>query len=256
MTPRLVTAGELAAAIDELARPRLIVFDCDGVLAPIVAHADDAVLSPGVGDALAQLSHADDTTVAVLSGRSLAGLAQFELAESVEVLGSYGSERRGRSGASLSAEQTALLGDVAVLAADAVETAGDGAWVEHKPASVVVHVREADADLGATALRRARDEAHRMHGVFVHEGKAVVELAVHRTDKGSAISALVTELGPASVVYFGDDEPDEMAFNAIGRAQLTSIGVRVGAVEASAATHQLADSSEIAPLLAAINETR
>ena len=38
------TLAELAAATP---RPLLVAFDCDGVLSPIVEHADDAVLLPG-----------------------------------------------------------------------------------------------------------------------------------------------------------------------------------------------------------------
>ena len=47
-----VVAAEVAA----LGRPLLAAFDVDGVLAPIVAHAADAALLPGLLDALGSLS--------------------------------------------------------------------------------------------------------------------------------------------------------------------------------------------------------
>lgn len=250
-----VSLVELAAHLDALPPTRLIVFDCDGVLAPIVAHADDAVLSPGVHDSLAALADTEGTSVAVVSGRSLAGLAQFDLPATLDVLGSYGAERRGHDAAPLSDERASLLASLTELTETAAGDAGDGAWVERKPSSVVLHVREADADRGGVALRRVRDAAERLHGVFVHEGKSVVELAVHRNDKGGAIHTLAAEQSPASIVYFGDDEPDEPAFEAVNRMPIDSVSVRVGPRDGTAATHILHDASEIPPLLAALTSS-
>ena len=247
-----VSPLDLAAHLDTLPPPRLIVFDCDGVLAPIVAHADDAVLSPGVRDSLAALAEVDGTHVAVVSGRSLAGLEQFDLPVTLDVLGSYGAERRGHDAAPLSDERVCLLDSLTRITETAAGDAGDGAWVEHKPASVVLHVREADADRGNVALRRVRDDAERLHGVFVHEGKSVVELAVHRNDKGGALDTLADERSPAAIVYVGDDEPDEAAFEAINRMPINSVSVRVGPRDGTAATHTLADASAVPALLAAL----
>lgn len=244
--------GDVAAVLAALPAPRLLVFDCDGVLAPIVSHADDALLLPGAGDALTALAAVGETTVAILSGRSLAGLEQFSFDESIEVVGSYGAERRGRDASDLGPERLELLERLTDLATGAAEVAGEGAWVEHKPASVVLHVREADPDAGALATRRVRDDAERLHGVFVHDGKSVVELAVHRSDKGTAIAGLLAEIQPASVVYLGDDEPDEAAFAEIAAHPIPAVGVRVGPSIPTAATHRLADPDAVVALVRAL----
>ncbi|MBA3288162.1 MAG: trehalose-phosphatase, partial [Acidimicrobiia bacterium] len=61
--------------------PLLIGLDVDGVLAPIVPYAGDAVLTPGVLDALSALSHhAEVAAVAVVSGRTVTDLARFTFA--------------------------------------------------------------------------------------------------------------------------------------------------------------------------------
>jgi len=242
----------LAAHLNALPTPRLIVFDCDGVLAPIVDHADDAVLAPGVRDSLAALADADATRVAVVSGRSLAGLAQFDLPDTLEVFGSYGAERRGRDASPLPDESLGLLSSLIEIAELAADDAGAGAWVERKPASVVLHVREADAGRGSVALRRVRDDAQRLRGVFVHEGKMVVELSVAHNDKGRTIETLADEQLPASVVYIGDDEPDEAAFEAVNRMQVPGVSIRVGFRDDTSATHTIPDAASVPTLLAAL----
>jgi len=249
---RRVDPDELANEIHRLPRPRLLVFDCDGVLAPLVEHADDAVLGPGTGPALAELAATTDTAVAVLSGRSLAGLEDFGFHDRLELVGSYGEERRGRPASRLDDDDRLLLTRLAALADDAATGAGDGAWVEHKPASVVLHVRQADSAAATVALRRARDEAQRLHGVYVHDGKSVVELAVHRSDTGTALQALIDEMRPASAVYVGDDQPDESAFEAIRDAAVPGLAIRVGDDASTRASHLLASTGAVTHLLRAL----
>ena len=82
--------------------------------------------------------------------------------------------------------------------------------------------------------------------------KSVVELAVHRNDKGGALDTLAEERSPASIVYLGDDEPDEAAFDAVNRLPIRSVSVRVGHRDGTAATHTLSDASAVPELLTAL----
>src|SRR4051794_29235145 len=59
----------LAREMAALARPMLVGLDVDGVLAPIVAHADNAELLPGMREAVTALAHR--VAVAVVSGRTV-----------------------------------------------------------------------------------------------------------------------------------------------------------------------------------------
>lgn len=219
----------VADAISSMPRPSLLVFDCDGVLAPLVDHADDSVLHDGVGELLTMLAARDGVTVAILSGRSLDGLAQFEFHESIVVAGSYGGERRGIGSPPLSDDETALLRRLDEIVVAAVDAAGDGAWVERKPTSVVVHVREAHPSRRADALDLARTLSAELVGHEVHEGSDVVELMARPTDKGAGLDRLRAEFDPASVLYVGDDVPDEDAFARLVGSR--DIGVKVGGGE-------------------------
>ncbi|MEM8748432.1 MAG: trehalose-phosphatase, partial [Actinomycetota bacterium] len=157
-----MTVDDPLAVADEIAsltRPLLVVFDCDGVLAPIVEHPDDSRLLDGTSRLLTDLAAPDDVSVAILSGRSVAGLDQFDFDPAIDVVGSYGNERRGDDGPALTRGERELLQRLVVLAEEGAAAAGDGAHVEHKPASVVLHVRPADPERGASALASTRTRA-------------------------------------------------------------------------------------------------
>jgi trehalose-phosphatase len=235
-----------AAVADDVAgRPGrlLAAFDVDGVLAPIVSHAADAALLPGVLDALIALAAL--TPVGVVSGRAVENLERFGFPESFLVAGSHGAERRGVPLAPLSALERQRLGRLHSLAARAAAGAGSGAWVETKPTSVVLHVREADAERGDAALEELARLAALVSGADVRRGHAVVELATRPATKAAAIGAMRLDLPPGPVLYVGDDITDEDVF-----ASLTPIdvGVRVGP-GATAATRRLRDPQDVLKLV-------
>jgi trehalose 6-phosphate phosphatase len=234
-TPDEVVARCLAAP-----RPLLVGLDVDGVLAPIVAHADDARLLPDTLEVVERLAAV--TPVAVVSGRSLDDLERrFGFPPSVAVVGSHGLEARGAASLELSPAAAARLGDLAELAGRVA--VGDGVWVEHKPASVVLHVREASHEVATRAvealLRATPADVHVKHG---HE---VVELFAVATSKADAIERLRRSTQAASVAYVGDDRTDEEVLATLGPAD---IGVRVGPGH-SVAPLRLSDPFAVASFL-------
>lgn len=235
----------VAAAIAALSRPTLVVFDCDGVLAPLTDHADDSRLGDGVGDALERLSEVDGVDVAILSGRSLAGLAQFEFADTITVAGSYGGERRGVDVSELTDAEASLMVEADRILRHAVEIAGDGAWIERKPTSLVLHVREADPDNGAAGITSVREAQQSLSGHECHEGSNVLEIMARPADKGRGLDDLRRDLAAASVVYLGDDVPDEDAFARLGAAD---VGVKVGPGD-SRASHRLDDPAAVSAMI-------
>ena len=235
-----------AAVADDVAgRPGrlLAAFDVDGVLAPIVSHAADAALLPGVLDALIALAAL--TPVGVVSGRAVENLERFGFPESFLVAGSHGAERRGVPLAPLSAPERQRLGRLHSLAARAAAEAGSGAWVETKPTSVVLHVREADAERGDAALEELARLAALVSGADVRRGHAVVELATRPATKAAAIGAMRLDLPPGPVLYVGDDITDEDVFSSLTQID---VGVRVGP-GATAATRRLRDPQDVLMLV-------
>jgi trehalose-phosphatase len=214
----------VAAVAGALTRPVLVGLDVDGVLAPIVSHASDARLLPGVLDAVAALAAV--TPVAVVSGRSVEDLGRFGFPENVEIVGMHGLERRNEAPVELGQHEQRRFDRLARLAADAASSAGDGAWVEMKPAGVVLHVREAPPETSAASVAELHRQAADVTGAHVLPGHGVVELLARATSKATAMAALHDEIGGGGgVVFVGDDLTDEEVFVALGDDGCT---IRVG----------------------------
>ncbi|MCO1339339.1 trehalose-phosphatase [Kocuria polaris] len=257
LSPELRTATEALAEVDHL----LVALDFDGTLAPFVGRPEDARALPGSAEALARLGGGDApgsgprTTTALLSGRHLESLRLVASPpEEVLLVGSHGAERyspeTGDEPLTLSGAQEALLAEV-TAALRGVSEAFAGARLEHKPSGVVLHVRQCSPADGAAALARARTALAGERDVHVTEGKAVLEAAVVRVDKGVGLDWLRSVSGAATVVFAGDDVTDEHAFSTLRPGDL---GVKVGDGETGAAFRvgSLEDVTEFLNLLASV----
>lgn len=236
----------LAAEVAALPAPHLIGFDVDGVLAPIVGHAADAALLPGVLDHLIAL--AARGPVAVVSGRSVVDLARFGFPASIMVAGSHGAERRGLPLRPLTRAESVVLGRLRVLADQAALDAGPGAWVESKPTGVVLHVREAAPERSGPVLRHLVEVGRLVAGAQVKQGHSVVELAARPASKAIAVRAMWDESGAASVAFVGDDITDEDVFGSLTAGDL---GIKVGP-GATVATRRLPGPAEVVRFMAAL----
>src|SRR5690349_9674325 len=126
-----------------------------------------------------------------------------------------------------------------------------GVTVETKPASVALHVRNADRADGDAALREARTAAEDWD-VHLTEGKAVLEFAVIDTDKGEAVDILRDQHDASAVVFFGDDVTDEKAFR---RMRESDVGVKVGSGE-TLARYRVDSPESVATALQLLLDTR
>jgi len=235
----------LAGIAARMVRPLLVGLDVDGVLAPIVAHADDAELLPGVLSAIGRLAAQDGVSVAIVSGRALGDLGRFGFPDDVDVFGTHGLERRDAPPVRLGDIEQRRYDRLAELAEVAARRAGDGAWVEIKPAGVVLHVREAPPETSATSVAELHRHAEDVTGAHVKAGKSVVELLARTTSKATAVTELGAELGATAIVFVGDDRTDEEVFVALGDSDCS---IRVGPGD-TAARHRLADPAAVLAFL-------
>jgi len=239
---------DLASIAAALPRPILVGLDVDGVLAPIVAHADEAMLLPGMLETVNELAHR--VAVAVVSGRTVGDLERFGFPDHVEVFGLHGMERSGERSIELAEHERQRLDRLHRLAADAAREAGAGAWVEVKPASVVLHVREASSDGAARSAEDLRARAAGITGVHILPGKGVVELLTRATSKSHAVEELRAEIEARSIVFVGDDRTDEEVFTSVDGDGCT---IRVGPGP-TAARHRLAGPPEVLQFLRSLAE--
>jgi trehalose 6-phosphate phosphatase len=235
------------------AEPRLLVVcDFDGTLAPIVA--DPAAARPHLAAmaALIDLAQQPGTTVALVSGRSLADLARLSGAPAgVRLVGSHGAEFDHDVVRALDAD--ALVRRAALATAvDKIVRGTPGVLVEHKPAGVAVHVRNASRPDAARVLEAVRRGPAQLAGVHATAGKEVLELSVVPTSKGAAIAELRGDLAAGAVLFVGDDVTDETGFAVLIPGD---VGVKVG-TEPSLAQYEVDSPTAVAELLDALAERR
>jgi trehalose-phosphatase len=228
----------------------LLGLDVDGVLAPIVSRAERSKLLPGVLPVLRRLARC--IPVAIVSGRSVDDLESlYRFPGDVVVVGSHGLETRGGPRVELDGGERERLEALRALAAEAATIAGSGAWLEHKPASVVLHVRQAGEQSGRNATRWLVDHAAQIEGGHVKTGHAVVELLARTTSKADAIERLRRHYGRAIVAFAGDDLTDEEVFAGLGPRDF---GVRVGPGP-TVARYRLAGPPQVLTWLALLSST-
>jgi trehalose 6-phosphate phosphatase len=224
LTPELRGALRKIAATDHL----LVAMDFDGTMAPIVGHADDARPLPRAAAAFAGLAVLPRTTTALISGRALASLRNVA-SPPVDTLlvGSHGAEAwlgPGSAGLALDDDQKARLAEVRSILADIVEQA-PGTMLEDKPAGVVLHTRQAADDVAQDAVAAARSMLQDRRGVFLKDGKRVLETSVVNASKGEGVTFLRQVTGATAVLFAGDDTTDE---DALARLEPGDVGVKVG----------------------------
>lgn len=220
-------------------------------MAPIVSNPDDARPLADSAAALGSLAALPATTAALISGRALRDLATLSrMPPEVHLIGSHGSEFDSGFVQAIDESATALLGRIRdALGSIAAEYTGVA--IESKPASVAMHVRNADPADATQALTKARD-ASQHWAAQVTEGKAVIEFAVIQTDKGQALDILRHRESASAAVFIGDDVTDEKAFR---RLHEPDIGIKVGDGETLAA-YRIDSPEEVALVLETLVEAR
>lgn len=234
-------APQLCRALDRasLGSPLVVALDFDGTMAPLVDRPDAARPLPQSAQLAQELSRQPGIITALISGRDLQSLREVYPGPRPEVLiGSHGAEREVPISLHAAAQRIELTDPQAELLRAVTELLGEisanfpGTALEYKPASTVLHVRQAEEQLGLQALAAAQQRLAQLPGLRLLAGKAVLEASVLSATKGQALAWLREVSGAASLLFVGDDVTDEDGFKILGPDDL---GIKVGAGETAAA---------------------
>ena len=191
----------LQAAISTLASTErlLVALDFDGTLAPLVDRPEDARATDRSRAAIERLAVADDTRVAIVSGRALASLDEVASPPDGTLLsGSHGVELQlDPAGVTIDLRDSemAKLERLSSIVEE-VAAGADGAWIERKPAGLALHTRRLNTTAGTALQHSARDKVEaELLGITVRTGKAVLEFAVRSSDKGESLARLRQHVG-------------------------------------------------------------
>jgi len=193
-----------------------LLFDIDGVLAPIVANARDARV-PGEALSLLERLCARYLLVGAISGRGLDAVDRMVPVQGLARGGNHGLQVAGPGGPHHlvpEAEAGVVVVREFVSGLTAQVLAPHGVWMEDKGASVSLHYREAaDREAAEAYLMGQVAPAAAAAGLRIRTGRMILELLpdvdVH---KGTALRAMVHESGARAVLYVGDDHTDADAW--------------------------------------------
>ena len=253
----LALSPELREAVRRIAGTEhlLVAVDFDGTMAPIVGRAQDARPLPRSAAAFAGLAVLPRTTTALISGRALASLRDVASPPvDTHLIGSHGAEvwlGPGSTELALDEDQKALLQEVRAEVA-AIVAEAPGTSLEDKPAGVVLHTRLAADDVAEDAVLAARSVLQDRKGVYLKEGKRVLETSVVNASKGEGVTFLRQATGATAVLFAGDDVTDEDAF---ARLEPGDVGVKVG-LDFTQAQYRVEAPAHVAELLEALLQAR
>ncbi|ARJ05952.1 hypothetical protein GCM10010988_11110 [Cnuibacter physcomitrellae] len=256
MTTDAIDTAALDRALERLAATErlLIALDFDGTLSPIVPRPEEARALPEADEALQALVAAPDTTVVLVSGRSMASLEHVSGSPAhVLLVGSHGAEVKDDDGVHVELDDDERGRREALhRALESAVADHDGVWVEGKPAGFAVHTRRASDEAASAARAAARSAVEGIDGLTEREGKGVLEFAVKATSKGDSLRTLRESTGATGVLFAGDDVTDEDGFAVLGEGDL---GLKVGPGE-TAAAYRVDDPAAVAGLLARLAALR
>lgn len=217
--------------------------DIDGTLFDIAATPDEVRTGRADTSLLSSLHTTAGGALALVSGRSLAGIDEL-VPLKLPASGQHGVERRDAQGRVLRAPfpVEALQGAVDGIREFAAQH--DGLVFENKGYCVALHYRLAPQLAGA-AHRVVREAAARIGDqVEVMGGKMVAELKPAGRNKGMAIEEFMREAPFAGrqPVFLGDDVTDEQGFKVVNGLGGHTVKVGEGP---SAARWRLKGPSEV-----------
>lgn len=235
---------EPAALAPALRRPFGLFLNLNGTLAPIAPRPEAAAVPDATRQVLKQVVTLADLVV-VVTGAPREHARRLVGVEGIVYVGNHGCEHDGPDGAR--AGSPAVEARLQAAADDALRRLGDRrVLVERKGSGIGIHFRGARNPRAVRKqLLAALSPGHVRRHYHLVEGRCLIELRpVGGSDKGAAVTRLLTERAIVGALYLGDDRSDIPAFQAVRRLRATGgfgIAVAVANDEAVASVTEAAD---------------
>lgn len=232
---------EIAARYREAAS-RLLIFDYDGTLTPIVANPALAMPSQRLLDMLSRLAAETKNTVAVCSGRDRYTLDRWLGALPIVLSAEHGAFYREGTTWSQRSEGAVWDDEIFEIFQNTVERTPHSR-LERKNTALVWHYRQVDpwlADLRISQLLEALVSPCSRLGLQIMPGHKILEVKPVEFNKGRVVQYLLENGNYDFTMAMGDDTTDEDMFNALPK---DGVSIKVGSFSENA-RYWLGDSSQ------------
>jgi trehalose 6-phosphate phosphatase len=202
-----------------------LFLDYDGTLAEFAPTPDVIIPDPDVIELLTRLKNHPGIHPAIISGRRLAHIISLVPVAGVLLAGTYGIEMRLPGGELVNRLDYSKVRPVL----DSLKprwkqliVGRHGYYLEDKGWALAIHARFAEDQEAKSILSQAREIAdHQIDRKLfrILGGDKFLEIGPKLANKGVAIEYLLTNfpVNKALLVYVGDDDKDEEAFEVINR---------------------------------------
>lgn len=202
-----------------IARKRLLLFDYDGTLAPIVKNPDDAKPTSKLLRLLERLADDEHNDLVIVSGRSRDDLQQWLGELPIALAAEHGAlfRRKGGKNWHKTLAKTENWKDEIGELFDYYAEATPGAHVETKEWAIVWHYRNASpfyAQKHLVILKRLLRPLAKTYGLTIKEGKKILEVHPAEMHKGRVSQEWLIH-DHDFVLTIGDDTTDEDMFAAV-----------------------------------------
>jgi trehalose-phosphatase len=207
---------------------RLWLFlDYDGTLADFAPTPEDIIPDETLIALIADLASQPDIRVTIISGRRLAHIQSLIPVEGVLMAGTYGLELYTPDGETidrLDYDRIRPLLDTLKEQWDSLLAGRSGFFLEDKGWTLAIHAKDASEEEANAVIRQARHQAHALLTGTSSElfrlqgGHRFLECGPRAADKKRTVKHLLATYpgdDGALLVYLGDDDKDEVAFEAI-----------------------------------------
>lgn len=232
---------------------RLLLFDYDGVLVPIMPRPEQATPSGDAKRLLKHLSNDIKNTVVIISGRPHDVLQDWLGAIDLQFVAEHGVWRKVTAEPWQKVENGDLvwMDDVELIMSQAISGV-KGGIIERKHAALALHYRDiATADFDALAVMASLQQIVSSHNLNLLDGKKVIEVVAKGVDKGTAAQFWLQSTDWDFICSIGDDVTDEALFEMLPS---DAISIKVGPGE-TAATSRLDTQEEVIGLLKKLAES-
>ena len=222
-----------------------IFLDFDGTLVEFADHPDEVRISRRTKLILEDLHRILGGAVAIITGRDIHVIDALLAPLRLPVAGVHGATRRDAHGR---AHMCADDGRLALMVEDRIRpllAANSGLLLETKHGSAALHYR-ANPEMEPQCISLMQAVVDELQSAVLKRGKMVVEVRVAGGDKGTAISAFMSEppFAARRPIFAGDDVTDEDGFQQVNALGGTSIKIGPGetcAALRAATTDELLD---------------
>jgi trehalose 6-phosphate synthase/phosphatase len=225
---------------------RILFFDYDGTLAPIVSDPAKAIVSADTKDLILDLARRD--TVIIISGRDRYFLHDLFHDLPVHIIAEHGAFIKTKDSSEwiLNEAYEENWKDSIRPILEMYAKRCPGAFVEEKETSLAWHYRTAEDK--EYALRRAQELTWQLTSFIqpelnlqIIEGNKVIEVKKTAFNKGTAAKAFVDQGNYDFILAIGDDTTDEDMFEALPD---TSYTIKIGD-DLSAARNHIKNQQEV-----------